>query len=191
MSETKLNALIAYGTYFGATAGTAEEIAKVLREAGSDVKVADLKKEKIQDISQYNLVVLGSGMRMGNWTGEAEDFLKKFQGDLESKKLALFISSLKPVEEKAGKTGQWERSRKVGLESKILKYHLNPMSTGQFGGIVDYNQMGFIIRKSMEIGYKSLLQKYGFKETAPGVYDLRDWDEIRLWAKELAQKASE
>ena len=191
MSEAKLKTLIAYGTYFGATAGTAEEIRTILQEEGFEVKSANMKEEKIQDISEYNLIVVGSGMRMGNWTKEAEDFVRKFQKDLENKKLALFISSLKPVEEKEGKTDRVARIRKIGLEDKILNYHLNPITTGQFGGIVDYNQMGFIIRKSMEIGYKSALQRNGFKETTPGVYDLRDWNEIRSWARELAQKARE
>jgi hypothetical protein len=51
--------------------------------------------------------------------------------------------------------------------------------------------MSFLMRKAMEVGYKAQLQKFGFKETALGVYDLRDWDEIRDWAKELAQKAKE
>jgi len=26
-----------------------------------------------------------------------------------------------------------------------------------------------------------------FKETAPGIYDTRDWDAIRSWAKALAK----
>jgi hypothetical protein len=28
----------------------------------------------------------------------------------------------------------------------------------------------------------------GFTETAPGVYDSRNWDEIRKWANEIAGK---
>lgn len=191
MGNAEQRTLIAYGTTFGATAGTAAEIAKILRETGFDVKVADLKGEEIQDISQFNLVVVGSGMNMGNWTSEAEKFLKKFQKELEDKKTALFISSLKPIEEKMGKTGRVARIRKVGLEDKTVKYHLKPLTLGFFGGVLNYNKMGFLTRKSLEMGYKSQLQKYGFKETEPGVYDLRDWDEIRTWARELAQKARE
>ena len=184
-----MKTLIAYATRFGATFRTAEEIAKNLRQEGFGVTVADLKKEKIPSISEYDLIVLGSGMSMGNWAGEAEDFLKRFHKNLEDKKLAIFISSLKPVEEKDGKLKAVERIQKVGLTDKVSKYSLNPIITGAFGGVVDYNQLGFMMRKAMEVGYKAKLQKYAFKESTPGVYDLHDWDEIRSWSKVLAQKA--
>ena len=191
MNESSSKVLVVYGTRSGATKGTSEEIGKVLQEANFEVKVVNAKEEKIKDISEYGLVVVGSGLAMGDWASEAEDFVKRFHKDLANKKLAIFISSLKPVEEKEGKTTRVARIQKIGLDDKILKYQLKPISTGIFGGIVDYNKMNFIIRKSMEIGYKSQLQNGGFEEVQPGFFDLRDWNEIHEWAKELARKAQE
>ena len=46
-----MNTLIVYGTSYGATAGTSEEIANVLQAEGFDVKVVNAKEEKIKDIS--------------------------------------------------------------------------------------------------------------------------------------------
>jgi len=191
MMQTKAKTLIVYGSRYGATAGTAEEIAKTLREDGFDVRVANLKEEKIKNISEYELIVVGSGMALGNWVNEAEDFVKNFQKNFDNKKLAIFISSLKPVEEKAGKTAAVTRTRKIGLDEKILKYHLKPIMVGFFGGVLDYNKMSFLTRKAMEVGYKSQLQKHGFNEGEPGIYDLHNWDEIRSWTRELAQKVKE
>jgi len=190
-NELNLKTLIVYATRYGATKGIAEEIAKVLQEQNFEVKVVNVKEEKIKDILEYGLIVVGSGMALGNWVNEAEDFVKKFRKELENKKLALFISSLKPVEEKQGKTDLVARIQKIGLDDKILKYNLKPIALGIFGGIIDYNKLGFLLRKGMEVGYKSALQKHGFKEVEPGVYDLRDWDAIHNWAKELAKKARE
>ncbi len=184
-----MKSLVVYATRYGATEGTSEEIARIMREENIDVKIANLKEEKIKDISEYDLVVVGSSMAMGNWASEAEDFVNRFQKDFGSKRLALFISSLKPVEERQGKIDLVAKIQKVGMEDKIVKYNLKPIATGVFGGVVDYNKMNFLIRKGMEIGYKSALQKHGFKEVEPGVYDLRDWDEIRSWAIDLAKKA--
>ena len=111
--------------------------------------------------------------------------------DFENRKLALFIAILKLFEEKNTRTPHVPRIRKIRADDKILKYHLKFVMIGFFGRVLDYNNMSFLTQKAMEIGYGSLLQKNGFKEVEPGVYDLRDWDEIRNWAKELARKAQD
>ena len=185
-----MKVLIAYGTRYVATTGTSEEIAKILREEGFDTKIVNLKEEKIKDISEYGLIVVGSGLRMGKWVGEAEDFLKKFQKEFSQRKLALFVSSMITFVEREGKTeeGGVCSSRKVA-EDIVAEYGLKPVTMGLFGGVINYNKMGFFERKTMGF-LKPQLEKDGFKETEPGVYDLRDWDEIRNWAKELAEKAS-
>ena len=69
-------ALIVYGTRYGATASTSEEIAEILRKEGFDVQVVNAKNDKVQDISEYELIIVGSGMQIDRWTGEAEGFLK-------------------------------------------------------------------------------------------------------------------
>ncbi|MEM2126294.1 MAG: flavodoxin domain-containing protein [Candidatus Methanosuratincola sp.] len=178
-----------YGTRYGATKGTAEEIATVLREEKFDVKLIDAREEKVNDISEYGLIVVGSGAACGRWVSEAEDFLKKFRKDLENKKLALFVSSVEPIAKREGNAAEVAKMHKIDLEDRVSKYGLKPVSVGFFGGIVDFNRMGFLTRKGMEAAFKAPLQKHRFKETAPGAYDLRDWDEIRNWAKELAKKA--
>ncbi len=182
-----MRALIAYGTRYGATAGTSEEIAKILRDEGFDTKVVNLKEEKVKDISQYDLIIVGSGMGNCRWASEAEDFLKNFRKQFEGKKLALFASTMITFFEKEGKTDDAAKTRKIALEEKVAKYGLKPVALGLFGGVVDYNKMGFIARKGMEF-FKPQLEKDGFK-VAEGIYELRNWDEIRKWAKELAEKA--
>lgn len=85
--------LIVYCTRYGATASTSEEIANSLREMGFDVRVVNAKKEKVRNISDYELVIVGSGMKLMRWCGEAEKFLKKFHDELQQKKTAIFVSS--------------------------------------------------------------------------------------------------
>jgi menaquinone-dependent protoporphyrinogen oxidase len=180
--------LIVYGTRYGATTGTSKEIAQVLRDEGYEVKVVNVKEEKIRDISVYELIVVGSGLQMGKWTGEADNFLKKFHMELGQKKLAIFVSSMKPVSEREGKTEDVASSRKVALEDKVAQFSLHPVALGFFGGVIDFNKMNFLFRRTMGF-LKPQLEKDGFKEEPHGVYDLRDWDEIRSWTRELAAKA--
>ncbi len=65
-SGDTLKALIAYGTRYGATTGTSEEIAQILREEDFDTKIVNLKEEKKSDISEYDLITVGSGMEIVN-----------------------------------------------------------------------------------------------------------------------------
>jgi menaquinone-dependent protoporphyrinogen oxidase len=183
-----MRTLIVYGTRYGATAGTSEEIAKVLQGEGFDVKVVNGKEEKIKDISSYDLIIVGSGMQMGKWTGEAEDFLKRFQKEFAQKKVAIFVSSMKSVPEREGKQDELEKARKIDLDGKVAKYGLHPLAIGFFGGVLDFNKMNIITRRTFGF-IRPQLEKDGFKESPPGVYELRDWEEIRGWAKELAAKA--
>lgn len=180
--------MIVYGTRYGAAAGTSEAIANVLQEEGSDVRVVNVKDEKIKDISQYDLVIVGSGMRMFRWVGDAEKILKKFQKDLKQKKTAIFVSSgAQAIFKYDGDTAAMEDARQKYLVEKAEKYSLKPVLMGLFGGIWDYNKMGFAYRKMMG-PFKMKLREAGIEETASDVFDTRDWEEIRSWAKELAQK---
>ncbi len=179
--------LIVYGTTFGATKGTSEEIAKILREKDFDINIVNAQKEKVKDISEYDLVIVGSSLANCRWNSHAEDFLKRFHKELEHKKLALFVSSVNPIAVREGNTEEISKTRKIALEDKVSKYHLKPIMMSLFGGILNYNKMGFITRKGMEVAFKERLQNTGFKEVEPGVYDLRDWNEIRNWARELAK----
>lgn len=182
-----MKTLIAYGTRYGATASTAEEISRVLQEQGHDVQVVDVKKDKIKNISEYELIIIGSGMRIFRWVGEAEKFIKKFQNDLRQKKTAIFVSSgARALHKHDGDTQEMDIAWTKYLVEKAEKYSLQPIMMAIFGGLWDYNKMGFPFSKTME-PFKEKLREAGIQETAPGVYDTRDWEEIRSWAKELSR----
>ena len=124
-----MRTLIVYGTRYGATAGTSEEIAKILREEGFDVKVVNAKEEKVKDISEYDLIVVGTGVAMGRWTGEIEDFVKRFETELSQKKMALFVSTGKLMAERQlkEKPTAVDETRKIDIDDKVAKYKLHPL----------------------------------------------------------------
>jgi menaquinone-dependent protoporphyrinogen oxidase len=180
-------ALIVYGTRYGATASTSEDIAKVLRQEGLDVNIVNLKNAKVKDISDYDLFIVGSGIKINKWTKEPENFIKKYQEDLAKSKVALFVccGSAEPLDEKEDKAKTLANARTKYLEEKAAKYHLQPIALGLFGGVYNFNKMGWFFRKSMS-AVKPQLEAAGFKETEPGLFDTRDVDTIRGWAKEVA-----
>ena len=179
-------ALIVYGTRYGAAASTSEEIAKTLRQKEIQVEVANAKQQKIKDVSQYDLVIVGSGIQINRWTSEPEKFLKKFQTRLASKKLALFVCCGSATDK--AKPELAEHARRKYLEEKAAKYNLQPVSLGLFGGIYNYNNMPWYAKKAMNADRPRVEAAY--KETELGMYDTRDHDAIQAWTEELAKKAS-
>ena len=179
-------ALIVYGTRYGAAASTSEEIAKVLRQEGLEVRVVNAKEEKVKDIADYDLVVVGSGILFHRWTSEPENFLKKFQKELARKKVALFVccgSASQPTTEPPEVIA---KAKTKYLDEKAAQYHLQPVTLGFFGGVYNYNKVPWWSKKAMETGRPKIEATY--KQTELGIYDTRDWNAIRSWAKELAKK---
>ena len=189
METLYLRVIIAYCTRYGATASTSEEIAKVLREEGFDVRVVNTKEEKVRSISEYDLVIVGAGLQMFRWCKESEKFLKNFQSDLRATRTAIFVSSgAIAAMEHDGQIEEMEDHWQKHLVDKATEYSIDPIALGRFGGIWDYNKMNFMFRKTMG-PFRLKLEEVGIEEVEPGVYDTRDWDEIRKWTKDLAQKA--
>jgi menaquinone-dependent protoporphyrinogen oxidase len=181
-------ALIVYGTRYGATEMTSEEIAETLSKEGLDVKIVNLKKDKVKDITEYDLVIVGSGIQIHKWTKEPEKFLKKFQKELAKKKVALFVccGSTEPLDDKTDKAESIKNARTKYLEEKAAKYNLQPIALGLFGGVYNFNKVPWLFGKFMA-AIKPQLEEAGVPQTEPGLYDTRDLNAIRSWAKEVAQ----
>jgi menaquinone-dependent protoporphyrinogen oxidase len=133
-------ALIVYGTRYGATASTSQKIATILRQEGFDVQVINLKVVKIKDITPYDLIIVGSGIQINRWTGEPEDFLKRFQKQLAAKKVALFVSCGSASQLYADKPEDIAQTKIKYLDEKTAKYNLNPIAFGFFGGVYNFNK---------------------------------------------------
>lgn len=133
-----IKALIVYGSRYGATARTSDEISRTLQREKFDVKVINLKEENVNDITNFDLVIVGSGIKIGKWTKEPELFLKKFQKELTKKKVSLFVccGSAQPLNEEEKNPEVIENYKRKYLKEKAIKYSLQPMALGFFlGGI--------------------------------------------------------
>ena len=73
------------------------------------------------------------------------------------------------------------------LEDKAVEYNVKPVALGFFGGCYDFNKMSWFLRKTLS-SVKPKLEAAGYKELKAGVYDLRNLDAIRGWAREVARK---
>ena len=82
---------VVYFTKGGAAALYADAVAEVLASAGHLVDVIDLKQNDAPNLTKYDNVVLGTGVRIGMVYRRAKKFLKR--PDLKDKQLAIFLAS--------------------------------------------------------------------------------------------------
>jgi len=177
-------ALIVYGTRYGAAASTSQEIADILRQKGIEVDVVNAKEQKIKEISQYALVIVGSGIQMNRWTSEPEQFLKNHRKELANKQVALFVCCGSATDKTKPELA--EKARRKYLEEKAAKYQLHPVALGLFGGVYNFNKVPWYAKKAMDAEKPKIAAAY--KETQPGIYDTRDLNAIRIWTEELGKK---
>jgi len=159
--------LVTYSSKAGSTSEVAAAIAEVLGRKGASVTVSPIKK--VNDISSYQAVVIGSLIRMGQWAGEAKKFVENNKPVLEKIPTAYFTtcSTLKNDND----TTRSEVAKYVEPIHKILA----PVESGLFAGKMDTSKLNFIDRKIVEMIAKG--------ENPNG--DFRNWDEINSWAEKL------
>jgi len=124
--------LIAYQTKGGATEEAARKIAEILRSKFQiEVDLVDLKEQKPLELTQYQNVIVGGGVRVGRVYGKALKFL---ENDLTGKKVAFFVSS-----SWAGTPGSYVKAKTKFVEKTLTKYpKINSVTTEAFGGRIRY-----------------------------------------------------
>ena len=120
--------LIAYATKSGVTGESAQIIAQVLRERYKlDVDVMNLKDNPRPDLSKYQNIFIGSGIRIGRWYGKAKNLLKN---DFTGKRVVIFLSACS-----AGDPKSHDEAVAKYLDEVLAKFpNVKPVATAAFGG---------------------------------------------------------
>jgi menaquinone-dependent protoporphyrinogen oxidase len=175
-----MKALVIYGTRWGGTTGIAEKIGDTLRKEGYIVDVLDAKLSP-QNISLYDLVIFGSGIRADKWTKETLNFIKENAELLKTKRTAMFVS----CQMADGKKESQEKAKKLYLEKTAEQFGLKPLAFGLFGGFLDFSKShGLFVDVLVRVNRRSL-RKNGLDTRK--VRDTRNWNFIEVWACEVAK----
>ena len=164
--------LVAYGTKYGATAGIAEKIGQVLREAGLTVDVTPAGQAG--DPAVYQAVVLGSAVYIGRWRKDAAKFLRDNEKALAERPVWLFNSG--PLgegdaAEQAGDLGFPKGLRPIADRIKVRDIAV-------FHGAVDLQKL-------------NPLERWMFKNVKSPIGDFRDWNAIAAWAAAIAAELTQ
>ncbi|MFW9769042.1 MAG: flavodoxin domain-containing protein [Candidatus Thorarchaeota archaeon] len=173
--------LICYGTRYGSTTEIVREMSNTARELGSQVDVINLEEgTPFPDPDEYDLVIIGSGIREGQWKKEPLEFIEQKLEPLSKTKVALFV-----VSGYAGNPDRVAEAQAEYLDSMPEKYPgLSPISTALIGGVFEFKKYNLEIRALVKDIVKDQLPP---GEEIPEKIDFRDWDMIRDWIIQLVQ----
>ncbi len=176
--------LIAYGTRFGSTEEISSKFAEIMRNQGLDTTVINVKKDKWPPLDQFDAVLVGSGIKMGKWTKEAKNFIKKNIIALKEKSfLAVFVSSGEASDKEKYQEAKEKYVKKLITD---LSLDLHKVMHEAFGGVFDMSstsRMGWLDKKFSNMGAKE-----DENITENEYNDLRDWDQIQSFANEATTR---
>ncbi len=153
--------LIVYTSKSGATREVAENISDILTsDYQLSVDLIDLSEKKVKNLSSYDSVIIGSGVRMDAWYNKSKRFLKK---DLTSKKLALFTCS-----GTASMESKYEHALAKYVKGKINRYL-------DLNNVIAFEAFGGRKYKKEPDGTETL------------EYDNRNWDQINAWTHKVGK----
>jgi menaquinone-dependent protoporphyrinogen oxidase len=168
-----MKVLVAYETAHGSTEEIAEAMAEALRECGADVEA--LRCREIETVGGHDAFIVGAPVWGGNWLKPARAFVKHFEDTLSERPVAYFHTS--------GAAGEPDQRDEV---VRIMNEHLpqyapsvTPVDVAAFGGVIDYDNYNL----ALKLVLKAVIGRDGGPTS--GRHDMRDWDAIREWAREM------
>jgi len=161
--------LVVYASKYGSTEDVAQEIGKVLSERGHDVVVRRAKDAV--DPQKYEAVVAGSPIYASKVRKELSGFFERNRKAISGKRLALFAVAGQLVDDTA------ENREKTLALLDPLRHGREPIAVGLFAGAIQPSKMPLLVRWVL----RAMKAKVG---------DHRDWEKIRAWAGDVADKLS-
>ncbi len=169
IEEGTKRTLVVYGTKSGCTAGIAERVAETLAHGGASVEV--VAAEKAPDPSAYDAVVVGSGVRAGQWHAPVKKWVETYAAELKGLPVAFFTCGLMITQD--------------GKAEEVLAYTdplieatgIEPVDIGLFAGSFKPKEFSFAERSILKL-----------MKTPEG--DFREWDAIDAWAEKISLELS-
>lgn len=189
-NEKGKRVLVVYGTRYGSTTGVAKKIIEKATELGFDTELVNLKANKEANwpkIMEYDGVIIGSGIKVGQWTKDVQNFVKRNREQINSHPhLALYtvsgFGSGEKTREKAINEGIIANMEKFGLDVSKIGYVA-------FGGVFDLTKkssFGFFDKLIVKlIGKDDPMIEKGKKT------DYRDWDRITKFTTDFLKQLQE
>jgi menaquinone-dependent protoporphyrinogen oxidase len=158
-----MKVLVCAATKYGATSEIAQAIADVLAERGCEVTV--LAPHEVGAVEEFDAVVLGSAVYMGQWMKPARELAEHSAAALAARPVWLFSSG--PVGDPAKPADNPVDVTKILQATKARDHQI---FTGK------------LVKKQLSFPDRAMVSAIRAQEG-----DFRNWAEIRAWAISIAE----
>jgi menaquinone-dependent protoporphyrinogen oxidase len=165
--------LVGYASAHGSTRGIAERIAAQLGENGFAVAIRPV--DEIDDVNEFDAVVVGSAIHDGAWLPEGSDFVHRHLTALATRPLWLFSVGLVGDSSSAfpgAVAAQLRALRRSPKEIAHFRKVTHALDHAEFAGAIQRDQWP----RSDRVIFRGMRGRYG---------DHRDWDDIDAWTDEI------
>ena len=154
--------LVAFASKHGSTREVAEAVAQRLVQHGLEVETAPVSA--VDDVTQFDAVVLGTALYMGRAHKSARSFLHRYGAELATLPVAVF--GMGPASTSDHDLEDSRRQLDRALEAAPL---VDPFAITVFGGVVRPDELPFPFSRMP-------------------ASDARDWVAIDAWADRVAER---
>jgi menaquinone-dependent protoporphyrinogen oxidase len=158
-----MRVLVAVASRHGSTAEIADKIGEVLTAAGIDTDVR--APGEVLGVSQYDGVILGSGVYAGRWLAPAKQLAERESEALRSRPVWLFSS---------GPVGDPAKPAAEPVDVDPVRKRTDAIDHRVFPGKLDRQELGF--------GERAIVLAV---HAAEG--DFRPWGAVTTWAEGIAR----
>jgi menaquinone-dependent protoporphyrinogen oxidase len=177
--------LILYGTRYGATKEISDEIEKIIKDKGIETESYNLKEVKPKDIpliDQYDGIIIGTGIKMGMWTKVVKNFIQKRKKEINKKETTFGFYVC---------CGEANKDIDTAIEkyvsTKLEKIGVKAELYDAFGGAYDLREGSAVTGMTRKIVIGIMKDEEGIENPEGNLYDYRDWDQIRDYARKYAE----
>ena len=157
-----------YASWKGSSRDIALYICSILKKHGFSVRCQDVHEKP--DLSDYDSVIIGGGIRGGCYHPKLIQFLKKHENELSQMPVAYFIVCM--TMRQNNETSRCTASEYIDTLQKKTP-HVKPVSVGLFGGMMNYSD------------FSKIMQWFVRRMHLPDG-DFRNWDAVERWALQTA-----
>ena len=171
--------LVGYASKHGATGEIAERIAEILTLAGQHAEARPV--QQAGDLGGYEGFVIGSAAYSAHWLKDATAFVMSNRDLLADRRVWLFSSGPLGTGATDAK-GVDLRTTAEPKEIPGLREAIHPRDHHVFFGALDPGRLTFAEKTLRKLPAARAMMPEG---------DFRDWTEVEVWARNIAQELSQ